>query len=560
MTKYAIGIDFGTLSGRSVLVNVENGDEMASAVYEYPHGVMDEALPDGTRLGLDWALQHPQDYLDVFDRTIPAVLQKANVQAEDVIGVGIDFTACTALPVKADGTPLCFIDAYAKKPHAYTKLWKHHAAQDKANQVNEMAEQMGEKWLARYGGKISSEWMFPKVWQVLDEAPEIYEAADYFIEAADWVIWQLTGQQTRNASTAGYKEIYHKRDGYPSKAYFKALDPRLENVIEDKMNWPIVPLGEKAGEITAEVAGRTGLKMGTAVAVANIDAHVTMPAAKIVETGVMLAIIGTSTCHIIVDKEEKMVPGICGVVEDGVYPGYYGYEAGQSCVGDHFAWFVNNCMPASCRDAAAACGKDIHTYLTEKAQKLGVGESGLIALDWWNGNRSVLVDADLTGVLVGMTLATRPEEIYRALIEATAYGTRKIIESFRDAGVSVRAFVAAGGISQKNPMMMQIYADVIRMPIHIAGSLQSPALGSAIFGVVAAGKARGGYDSVFDAAERMGKLLNVVYTPIAQNADRYDRLYAEYSTLHDYFGRGGNDIMKRLKAIKKESRKDACPL
>lgn len=555
MAKYAIGVDFGTLSGRALLVDVATGAELASAALDYPHAVMDEALPDGTRLGMDWALQHPQDYLDVFAHTIPAVLAEAGVSPDDVIGVGIDFTACTLLPVKADGTPLCFLDGCRSAPHAYVKLWKHHAAQDKANRVNEVAAARGEKWLARYGGKISSEWAIPKIWQVLDEAPDIYAQADFFIEAADWVVWQLTGVQTRNACTAGYKAIYHKRDGYPGRDFFRALDPALENVVQEKLNWPITPLGEKAGEITETAARLTGLRAGTAVAVGNVDAHVTMPAVGITEPNSMLAIIGTSTCHILTAAQEKTVPGMCGVVEDGVYPGLFGYEAGQSCVGDHFAWFVQNCVPEDYARDARAQGKDIHAYLTEKAQRLAPGESGLIALDWFNGNRSVLVDVDLTGMLLGMTLQTRPEEIYRALIEATAFGTRKIIESFESAGVPVRAFYASGGISQKNAMMMQIYADVIRMPVRIGGTLQGPALGSAIFGAVAAGAARGGYDSVLDAAGAMGKLREEVYTPDARSADVYDRLYREYSALHDYFGRGENDVMKRLKDIKKASRK-----
>lgn len=553
MATYTIGVDFGTLSGRAVLVRVEDGAELAAAEYAYPHQVMDEALPDGTRLGMDWALQHPQDYLDVLERTIPAALEEAGVSAEDVIGVGIDFTACTIMPVKADGTPLCFLPEFAGNPHAYVKLWKHHAAQDKANRLNEVAAARGETWLARYGGKISSEWAFPKLMQILEEAPEVYGAMDYLIEAGDWVIWQLTGRQTRNACVAGYKAMHHKRDGYPSRDFFKALDPRLENVIEEKMNCPISAQGEKAGEITREAARRTGLKEGAAVAVCNVDAHVAMPAARVIEAGAMLAIMGTSTCHLLVSKEERNVPGICGVVEDGIYPGYFGYEAGQSCVGDHFAWFVKTCVPASYAEAARAEGISIHEYLTQRAEKLKVGESGLIALDWWNGNRSVLVDVDLTGVMLGMTLQTKPEEMYRALIEATAYGTRKIIESYRAAGVPVSAFVATGGISLKNPMLMQIYADVIRLPIRVGASAQGPALGSAIFAAVAAGKARGGYETVFEAAEKMGKLRDEVYEPIEKNAAVYDKLYAEYSALHDYFGRGENDVMKRLKEIRKEA-------
>ena len=552
MPKYSIGVDFGTLSGRAVLVNVATGEELADSVFDYPHGVMDETLPDGTRLGVDWALQHPQDYLDVFSHTIPGVLEKSGVTPADVIGVGIDFTACTVLPVKADGTPLCFLPKFAGNPNAYVKLWKHHAAQDKANALNETASSMGEEWLARYGGKISSEWAFPKLWQILDESPKVYEAMNAFVEAADWVIWQLTGKQTRNSCTAGYKAMWSKSEGYPSKAFFKALDPRMENVIEEKFSGPVTPLGGKAGELTEAAAKLTGLNPGTAVAVANVDAHVTVPAVKIDSAGKMLAIMGTSTCHMLISDKEVKVPGICGVVEDGILPGFFGYEAGQSCVGDHFAWFIDNCLPKEYFDAAEKEGVNIHKYLRSKAEKLKVGESGLLALDWWNGNRSVLVDVDLTGVMLGMTLQTKPEEIYRALIEATAYGTRKIIETFRENGVPVEEFYASGGISQKDPMTMQIYADVIGIPIKIAGSLQGPALGSAIFGAVAAGKQAGGYDSVMEAAQAMGKLRDEVYIPIAENVKAYDKLYAEYSILHDYFGRGANDVMKRLKELKKQ--------
>ena len=552
MEKYTIGVDYGTLSGRAVLVNARTGQELADAVYEYPHAVMDEQLPCGVKLGTDWALQHPQDYLDVLAHTIPEVLRKSGVSADDVIGIGTDFTACTLLPTKRDGTPLCFLPEYEREPHAYVKLWKHHAAQDKANRLNEIAAARGEAWLQNYGGKISSEWAIPKIWQVLDEAPEIYAAADRFIEAADWIIWQLCGQETRNSCTAGYKEIWNKRTGYPSPDFFKALDPRLETVVQDKLGTVITPLGSRAGSLTERAAALTGLRPGIAVAVGNVDAHVCVPAVGIDGPAKMLAIMGTSTCHIMMGTEEKQVPGMCGVVADGVLPGYYGYEAGQSCVGDHFAWFVENCVPAAYAQEAEAQGKNIHVYLTEKAEKLRPGQSGLLALDWWNGNRSVLVDVDLTGMMLGMTLATRPEEMYRALIEATAYGTREIIENYRANGVPVEEFFASGGISQKNAMAMQIYADVLNMPIKIAGSAQGPALGSAIFASVAAGEAAGGYDDIFAAARAMGRTKNLVYTPIPENAAVYDKLFAEYVTLHDYFGRGANDVMKRLKAIKKE--------
>lgn len=553
MSKYSIGIDFGTLSGRALLVNVETGEELASATCSYSHGVMDEALANGRILPPDWALQHPLDYLDVLSFTIPKVIKESGVDPKNIIGVGIDFTACTMLPIKKDGTPLCFLEEFKEEAHTYVKLWKHHAAQDKANKINEIAKAMNQDFLSRYGGIISSEWMFPKIWQVLDEAPHIYEEADYFIEAGDWIVWQLCGVHTRNSCSAGYKAIWDKGRGYPEKDFLRALDPRLENVVEDKLNGPILPLGTKAGEITRKAAKLYGLEEGTAVAVANVDAHVTMPAVGIDGPNKMLAIIGTSTCHMMLDKEEHSVPGICGVVEDGIYPGFYGYEAGQPCVGDSLAWFVENCVSEEYMQAARLERMNIHQYLTKKAQALRVGESGLLALDWWNGNRSVLVDADLTGLILGMTLQTRPEEIYLALIEATAYGTKKIIDNFRENGVAVNEFYASGGISYKNPMIMQIYADVIDLPVKIGGSLQGPALGSAIFGAVAAGSKNGGYDDIFEASRHMGKLDEKIYYPIPKNVAIYKELYKEYRILHDYFGYGQNKVMKRLKEIKNQS-------
>lgn len=553
--KYSIGVDYGTQSGRAVLVEVETGNIIAQAVKEYTHGVMDEYLPDGTKLGPDWAIEHPADYLEVLEVTIPEVLKQSGVAKEDVIGMAIDFTACTMLPIDENGTPLCFHEELKSIPHAWLKLWKHHAAQAQANKLNKIAEERGETFLARYGGKISSEWMVPKIMQILEEAPEIYELTDRFMEATDWVTMMLTGEEKRNSCTAGYKAMWNKREGYPSKDFFKALDPRLENLVEDKLSTDIYSLGEKAGELAEDMAAKIGLCKGTAVGIANVDAHVSVPAVGITEAGKMLMIIGTSTCDILLGTEEKIVPGMCGVVEDGVLPGFFGYEAGQSCCGDHFEWLVEQCIPKYVYEEAEKAGMGIHQYLTEEASKLKVGESGLLALDWWNGNRSVLVDVDLTGMIMGMTLTTKPAEMYRALIEATAYGKNMIIETFEEAGVPINELYACGGISWKNKMMMQIYADVTNKPIKISASDQTPALGSAMFGAVAAGKEKGGYDSIFDAAKVMGKVKDEFYTPIPENVEAYKKLYAEYKKLHDYFGRGENDVMKRLKAIKAEARK-----
>ena len=556
MSKYTIGVDFGTESGRAVLVDVANGKEIATAVYPYSHGVIDEKLPDTEiKLELDWALQDPQDYVRVFKNTIPAVLKESGVKPADVIGLGIDFTACTMLPTKADGTPLCDLPEYRNHPHAWGKLWKHHAAQYEADMINENASKMGEDWLDRYGGKISSEWFFSKALQIVNEAPEIYEAADRLLEAADWVVWQLTGKETRNSCTAGYKALWSKENGFPKTEFFASLNPKLGSVIEEKMSIDIIPVGQKAGGLSEQAAQWTGLKPGTAVAIANVDAHVAVPAATVTEPGRMVMIMGTSTCDMVLGTEEHIVPGMCGYVEDGIIPGFFGYEAGQSCVGDHFAWFVENCVPYEYGIEADERGKDIHQLLEEKAAQLKVGESGLLALDWWNGNRSVLVDVDLTGIIIGMTLATKPEEIYRALIEATAYGKRIIIETFQKNGVPIHELVACGGLPEKNKLLMQIYADVIGLPIKVSASKQTPALGSAMFGAVAAGKGLGGYDSIYDAAKVMAHLKDEVYLPNPENQKAYEKLYAEYVTLHDYFGRGANDVMKRLKNIKAEARK-----
>lgn len=554
--KYSIGLDYGTQSGRAVLVDVSTGDIVAQAVKEYTHGVIDEYLPDSDiKLGHDWVLEHPADYIEVVETTIPEVLRLSGVAKEDVIGLSVDFTACTILPIDKDGMPLMFRDDLKKVPHAWLKLWKHHAAQSQANKLNKIAEERGEKFLSRYGGKISSEWMIPKLMQILDEAPEIYDLADRFMEAADWITMMLTGEEKRNSCTAGYKDMWHKQEGFPSKEFFKALDPRLENVVEDKLSTDIYPLGGKAGELTKEMAEKTGLMSGTAVGIANIDAHVAVPAVGITGPGKMLMIMGTSTCDIMLNEEEVIVPGMCGVVEDGVLPGFFGYEAGQSCVGDHFEWFVENCVSKEYYDAAKVADQNIHQYLTEKASKLKVGESGLVALDWWNGNRSVLVDADLTGMILGCTLLTKPEEIYRALIEATAYGTKMIIETFEKAGVAINELYACGGISKKNKLMMQIYSDVTNREIRISASDQTPALGAAMFGAVAAGKEKGGYDTIFEAAKVMGKVEEEYYKPIKENVVMYQKLYQEYELLHDYFGRGENNVMKRLKTIKMEATK-----
>ena len=543
--KYVVGVDYGTLSGRALVVRVSDGAEMGSAVHEYPHAVVTDALPTGQALPPEWALQVPQDYREVLQVAVPQAVQEAGIDPADVIGIATDFTACTVLPTTADGTPLSELDHFADRPHAYVKLWRHHAAQPHADRINELARRRGEAWLPRYGGLISSEWEFAKALQVLEEDPEVYAATERWVEAADWIVWQLCGRYVRNACTAGYKGIL--QDGtYPTPEFLAALNPGFERFVVDKLAHPIGQLGEAAGQLTARAAAWTGLPEGIAVAVGNVDAHVTAPAAQATEPGQMVAIMGTSTCQVMSSNVLREVPGMCGVVDGGIIPGLWGYEAGQSGVGDIFGWFTCTGVPEAYAAEARERGISVHELLTERAASQAVGEHGLIALDWHSGNRSVLVDHELSGVVVGQTLATRPEDTYRALLEATAFGARTILETFRDSGVPVSELIVAGGLT-KNRLLMQIYADVTRMPLSVLASEQGPALGSAIHAAVAAGA----YSGITAAAKAMGRVTRGAYLPDEERAAAYDALFVEYLTLHDYFGRGANPVLKRLKELRR---------
>jgi L-ribulokinase len=505
---------------------------------------MDHTLAaTGAELPPQWALQDPADYIEALKTAVPAAVRAAGIPAQEVVGIGTDFTASTPMPVLADGKPLCQVAGFEDRPHAYVKLWKHHAAQRQADRVNAVAEERGEPWLGRYGGRISSEWEFAKALQVLDEDPEAYERMDRWIEAADWIVWQLCGHETRSICTAGYKAI-HQDGAYPSEGYLRELDERFAGFVA-KLEVPLSPLGGRAGDLTAEASGWTGLEEGIAVAVGNIDAHVTAPAARAVDPGQMLMIMGTSTCHVMNSEQLAEVAGMCGVVRDGIVPGLFGYEAGQTGVGDIFGWLVEHAVPPRYHEQAQAGGLDLHAYLSQLAGEQRVGAHGLVALDWNNGNRSVLVDHELSGLIVGLTLDTRAEDIYRALIEATAFGTRVILDAFADGGVPVRELFAAGGLI-KNPVIMQMYADVARMPLHVIGSDQGPALGSAMHAALAAGL----YPDIHAAAAAMGKVRRDAYLPDEARADAYDSLYEHYVRLHDHFGRGGHDVMHRLRDVR----------
>ncbi|WP_328806353.1 ribulokinase [Streptacidiphilus fuscans] len=548
-----IGVDFGTLSGRAVVVSVADGTQLGEAVHEYRHGAVEHLLPGtGERLPPDWALQVPDDWRDVLRLAVPRAVARAGVTVDQVVGIGTDFTACTVLPTTPDGTPLCELPQYEARPHAYPKLWKHHAAQAQADRINALAAERGESWLPRYGGRISSEWEYAKALQLLEEDPELYRAAERWIEAADWIVWELTGAESRNLCTAGYKGI-HQPDlldgsGRPSPGFLGALHPEFGD-FTDKVDFPLSPLGSRAGGLSPRAAAWTGLNQGIPVSVGNVDAHVTSAAARALEPGHMLAIMGTSTCHIINSDRLADVPGMCGAVKDGVVPGLWGYEAGQSGVGDIFAWALRTALPEEYAREARERGIGPHQLLTEKAEAQPVGAHGLVALDWHSGNRSVLVDHHLSGLVLGLTLDTRPEEIYRALLEATAFGTRTIVDAFELAGVPVTEFTVAGGLP-KNAFLMQIYSDVLRRPVNVIGSEQGGALGSAIHAAVAAGT----YPDIHAASAAMGSIHRAVYTPDPDRARVYDLLHAEYRELHDHFGRGGSQAMHRLRALRAQAR------
>ena len=544
--KYTVGIDFGTLSGRAVLVDVKDGSEIASVTMEYPHGVIDTTLPaSGEVLPINWALEDPRDYLAVLEYLIPALCREADIKPLQIVGLGIDFTCCTVLPIKKDGTPLVCLPEFESNKHAYVKLWKHHASQKWADRMNEVAKKRGETFLGYFGGKISSEWLFPKLLQTAHEAPEVIEAADYYIEAGDWLNFLLTGEQKRGYLFAAFKGEYLPDVGYPSDDYLAEVDEALPALAHRLLDAPVIGMGELVGRVTKEASERFGLAEGTAVAASIPDAHVAAPAVGLTRPGEMYGVFGTSNCYFALAEEYRSVNGICGYVPEGLMPGYYGVEAGLCAVGDHFAWVADNLATAEDKKEADSLGISVLQLLIRRAAEKKPGEIGLVALDWWNGNRNILVDGELTGMILGMTLRTKTEDILRALIEATAFATKVIIDRMGECGMKITGLIAAGGIARKDAFTMQLYSDVLGIPINVISSKQAPALGSAIYGAVAAGV----YPDIYSAAEAMKSPIHSSYAPNKENEAVYSALYREYLTLHDYFGRGGNDVMKRLLKI-----------
>jgi L-ribulokinase len=532
----AIGIDFGTESGRVLILDLGTGAELARSVVPYPSAVIDGTLPGtGEPLPHDWALQDPDDWLGVIETGVPDALARAGVDAGDVIGLGVDFTSCTVLPVAPDGQPLCDHEQWRARRHAWPKLWKHHAAQPVADRLNETALERGETFLSRYGGRISSEWYFPKLIELWLEDREVYDATAGFFEATDWITSWLTGVQLRQTCTAGYKAMWSPDEGFPSADYFAAAFPGFSDPTA-KLGTSFVPLGTRAGSVRPDLAPRLGLPDGVAVAVGNVDSFVSVPGAGVDQPGTFVMVIGTSICDMVVNGAEIRLPGITGVLRDGILPGVYGYEAGQAAVGDMLAWFVNT----------LGGGDGLYEQLETQAATIAPGATGLLALDWWNGNRTVLADADLTGVILGLTLQSSPAEIYRALLESIAFGNRRIMDNFTEHGLTLDRIVACGGIAEKSPLTLQLLADTSGRPVSVPASSEIPGRGAALFGAVAGGA----FTDINAAVKATRPPVARTYTPRPDATAVYDRVYAIYRDLYELLGCSRVEWLHDLKRIR----------
>lgn len=555
---YTIGLDYGSLSGRGVLVDTRDGTIMAEAVFSYPHGIMDSELPDGTPLKGMWCLQDPSDYLDVLEYVVPKLLRQSGIPARCVVGIGVDFTASTVIPVDGALTPLSDSPAYASRPHAWAKLWKHHGAVKQAEALTRLCRETGIVDLGRYGGQISPESRIPKILQVFEEDREIYDQTACFMEAADYITSLLVGEPVFGAGLAAAKALWSKEQGYPDSSFWEKLDPELKGLTKKltgpwgkaRLRYP----GERIGSLERNMAERLGLPAGIAVSAPQMDSYAAVPGSGIADPGGLMMIIGTSTGILLVGKDFRQVEGVTAALPDTLYPGLWGYASGQASVGDGFQWFLDHSLPGAYEREAAARGKGLHQYLTELAAPLTPGQTGLLALDWMNGNKSCLGNNRLSGMILGVTLKTRPEHIYRALLEATAFGARKILEAYEAGGIAVDRIIACGGIAGKNPLLMQIYADVFGREISVCSCPQAAALGAAIYGAAAAGEAAtgeaAGLSSVAEAVRQMTHHHYETYLPVQENHEQYEKIYQEYSILHDYFGRGGNSVMEYLSQVR----------
>lgn len=536
--KYVAGLDFGTASCRCLIVSAADGKEIAEAVCPYAHGVMEKELPTGEKLPAGFSLQCPEDYLQSMGQAVKEALKKGKIPPSEVVGIGLDFTSCTILPVDQLLHPLCQSEVFAHNPHAWVKLWKHHGAVEEAEEITALAQKRCDDFLADCGGRMNAEYGLPKILETLRRAPEVYQSAERFFEAGDWVVSQLTGAEVHALPFAGYKLQWSAGEpgeegtgGYFSRGFLEELDPALSASAGERLSEKLCPMAETAGTLNAWGAQLTGLTEGISVAPALIDAHAGMPGCGAMEDGDLMMVLGTSACHMIHCSEKRKVPGIFGCVKDAYVPGLTTYEAGQTAVGDLLDWFVRNNTPAEVQREAEERKTNVHQLLSEKAGSLKPGETGLVGLDWLAGNRTPLNDASLTGVMTGITCATLPEHQYRAWIEALAFGTRRILENYETHGVPVKRVFVSGGIAGKNPLLMQIFADVTGKRLEKVRSSQAAALGSAICGAAAAGI----WPDLKTAAQKMHSPVETVYEPDMAVKSVYDQLYQKYLALAALF-------------------------
>lgn len=522
----ALGLDFGTESVRALLIDAQ-GREVGSGVHAYQHGQIVDRLPgSGDKLPFHYALQHPDDWLQSVALATRAAVGNSGIQPTRIVGIGVDFTSCTMLPTLADGTPLCRLDKFAKVPLAWPKLWKHHGAIEQTDRMNRIAKQRGEAFLSRYGGLIGLEWFFPKMLETIDNAPEVAAAAEVWLEAGDWLVWQLVGGSAsdlpRSTCQAGYKALWSPEGGYASRGFLEAVHPDLIEAVDRRMPGRLLSPGQCAGKLCESMAEQLGLPAGIAVSAAIIDAHAAVPGVGAAEPGTMVMVLGTSSCHMLNSTSHRPVEGIAGLVDGGILPGLFGYETGQAAVGDAFAWLIK------------LLGQQDFKSISEEARKLPPGAEGVTCIDWMNGCRTPLMDGSLKGAFTGLTLGSTPAHLYRGLLEGSAFGVRWIVEMLRDGGVSVDRFVATGGLPHHNPDVVQIYADVLQAEIMVHPSQHGCAVGAAVLGMIAAGGEKSGFQSVAEAARAMASPpdnTSLMVSPDTDSATAYQRLYAGYRQL-----------------------------
>ncbi|TWU19105.1 Ribulokinase [Allorhodopirellula heiligendammensis] len=522
----SLGLDFGTESVRAVLVD-STGKQHGTATVPYAHGQITSSLPGGSEpLPPHYALQAPQDWVDSAAEATRAAIAQAGITADRVIGVGVDFTSCTMLPTTRAGTPLCDLETFRGTALAWPKLWKHHGAMKQTAHMNEVATARNESFLKRYGGTIGLEWFFPKMLETIEDAPEVAAAAEIWIEAGDWFVWQLVGgpadSLARSTCQAGYKAMWSAAEGYPSQEYFSAVSPQLAAAVENCLPGEMRSPGERAGSLSDAMAERFGLAPGIAVSTAIIDAHAAVPGVGAGDPGTLVMVMGTSSCHMLNSHTLADITGVAGVVDGGILPGLYGYETGQAAVGDAFAWLRN------------LLGLESFDSLSESAMQLPPGAEGVTCLDWMNGCRTPLMDGELRGAFTGLGLHHSGEHLYLAMLEASAFGLRWIVELLREGGVEINRLIATGGLPHHNRAFIEVYADVIGCEIEIHPSTQATAVGAAVLGMIAAGSQASGFSEIAAAATAMAAAPQSqfdVVSPRADRAEKYNGLYRRYRDL-----------------------------